>query len=236
MAILSLLLGIIGAAIVAGLMILADKIGFYLIIVVPIIGGAIIGFFVALPYLGRKKAVVQSGINPTNPGMGLADPVVVRDNRPGRLTLIIVALLSTLVAIAIYWIGSYVVAIYDVYQEDLTAFTQEALADGSASSEAEASALLDEFLVEEVGSPGFIGYLQWFYEDVPFQTYLEIMAEEGISINRTGSSSSGFTLQGTMAYVYWGAEILLMAFLAITTALGRARDLPEPEAPATAAA
>lgn len=56
MAVLSLILGIIVGALVGGAMVMLDKIGFYLIVVVPIFGGMLIGLALALPYLGRSKA------------------------------------------------------------------------------------------------------------------------------------------------------------------------------------
>ena len=87
MVILSLILGLLAGGLVGGAMVLLDKIDFYLIVVVPVFGGAIIGFAIALPYLGRKARAVSSGL-----GTGLSASVIA-DNRPSRLPLIIVALL-----------------------------------------------------------------------------------------------------------------------------------------------
>ncbi|MBV6437638.1 MAG: hypothetical protein AELANPGJ_02927 [Anaerolineae bacterium] len=45
---------------------------------------------------------------------------------------------------------------------------------------------------------------------------LALLAEEGLSITRTGSSSSssGLLLQGGIAYAYWIGEIVLMVIVA----------------------
>ena len=69
---------------------------------------------------------------------------------------------------------------------------------------------LNALMEDEVGSSGFIGYLQ-------------IVAEEGFSITRSfsssSSSSSGIELQGTAVWVYWGVELIVIMF--ITAALAR---------------
>jgi hypothetical protein len=210
MIVLSLILGIIAGGLVGGAMVLLDKIGFYLIVVVPVFGGAIIGFAIALPYLGRKARAVSSGL-----GTGLSSAVIV-DDRPSRLPLIIVALLGTLVAMAVYWGGSYF-----VYQEDFVTLAQE---QGAGFTREEALGFLDTILVEEYGSGGFVGFVQ-------------DLAAAGISINRATSSSDsgGINLAGGLAYAFWVIEALVMWGVASSTALGRARGTATPETAAAAA-
>lgn len=210
MIVLSLILGLIAGGLVGGAMVLLDKIGFYLIVVVPVFGGAIIGFAIALPYLGRKARAVSSGL-----GTGLSSSVIV-DDRPSRLPLIIVALLGTLVAMAVYWGGSYF-----VYQEDFVTLAQE---QGAGFTREEALGFLDTILVEEYGSGGFVGFVQ-------------DLAAAGISINRATSSSDsgGINLAGGLAYAFWVIEALVMWGLASSTALGRARAVATPETAASAA-
>lgn len=203
MFVLSLILGLLAGGLVGGAMVLLDKVGFYLIVLVPLIGGAIIGTAIALPYLGRKARTVSSGL-----GTGLSGNVIV-DDRPSRLPLIIVALLGTLVAVSVYWVGSYF-----VYQEDFVTFVAEE--DPSFTRE-ETLELLELYLVEEYGTGGFVGFVQ-------------DLAASGISINRaTGSSSGGINLAGGLAYAFWVIEALVMWGLASSSALGRARAVEEPE-------
>ena len=204
MIVLSLILAIIAGGLVGGAMVLLDKIGFYLIVVVPVFGGAIIGTALALPYLGRKARAASSSL-----GSGLSSSVIV-DNRPSRIPLIIVALLGTLVAISIYWVGSYF-----VYQEEFVTFAAE---QDSSFTREESLELLDSFLVEEYGTGGFVGFVQ-------------DLAAAGISINRATSSSDsgGINLAGGLAYAFWVIEALVMWGLACSTALSRARGTAAPE-------
>jgi hypothetical protein len=210
MIVLSLILGLLAGGLVGGAMVLLDKIGFYLIVVVPVFGGAIIGFAIALPYLGRKARAVSSGL-----GTGLSSSVIV-DDRPSRLPLIVIALLGTLIATSVYWVGSYF-----VYQEEFVTFVAEE--DPSFTRE-ETLELLDMYLVDEYGTGGFVGFVQ-------------DLAASGISINRATSSSDsgGINLAGGLAYAFWVIEALVMWALAANTALGRARAVEEPETAEAAA-
>jgi hypothetical protein len=207
--ILSLILTLIAAAVVGAAMVLLDKIGFYLIIVVPVFGGFIIGFAAALPYLGRKARAVSSGL-----GTGLSSSVVL-DDRPSRLPFIIFTLLGVLIAQAVYWGGSYI-----MFQDEVVALIVEQ--EPSATRE-EVLSYLDTINMEEFGTTGFPAYVQ-------------TLAEEGISINRATSSSDtgGINLQGGLAYAFWVIEALVMWGIAISTAFGRARAVEEPQAAAAA--
>lgn len=210
MIVLSLILGLLAGGLVGGAMVLLDKVGFYLILVVPVFGGTIIGFALALPYLNRKTRAVSSGL-----GTGLSSSVIA-DDRPSRLPLIFVALLGTLVAMAVYWVGSYF-----VYQEEFVTFAAE---QDSSFTREEALTLLDMYLVEEYGTGGFFGFVQ-------------DLAASGISINRATSSSDsgGLNLAGGLAYAFWVIEALVMWGFAASTALRRARAVAEPETAETAA-
>ena len=193
MVILSLILGLLAGGLVGGAMVLLDKVGFYLILVVPVFGGTIIGFALALPYLGRKARAVSSGL-----GTGLSSNVIV-DDRPSRLPLIFIALLGTLVAVAVYWVGSYF-----VYQEEFVTFAAE---QDSSFTREEALEVIDLYLVEEYGTGGFVGFVQ-------------DLAASGISINRATSSSDsgGLNLSGGLAYAFWVIEALVMWGVASSTA------------------
>jgi hypothetical protein len=210
MIVLSLILGIIASALVGGAMVLLTKVGFYLILLVPLIGGAIIGTAIALPYLGRKARAVSSGL-----GTGLSSSVIV-DDRPSRIPLIIVALLGTLIAIGIKWGGSYL-----LYQEEVVSILLEQ--EPSATRE-EALAFLDEIDQEEYGTTGFVAYVQ-------------TAAEIGVSISRATSTSDsgGLNLAGGLAYAYWVVEALVMWGFAVSTAFSRARAVATPETAAAAA-
>lgn len=213
MLLVSLILALVGGALAGGAMLLADQVGFYLIIAFPIFAGMIIGFMYALPFHGRNTtpAVASTSLA----GAGLASPVV-QDSRPGVFPLFIIGLLGTLACVGVYWVGSYMVE-----QNNIVALIQE---EDPSVADAEAREWIQLYYEDEYGTAGFPGYLQ----DV---------AAAGISITRTGSSSGGFTLDGTAAYIYWGVEILLILFCAVTNGISRARALPEePKAEEAAAA
>ena len=211
MIVLSLILGLLAGGLVGGAMVLLDKVGFYLILVVPVFGGTIIGFALALPYLNRKTRAVSSGL-----GTGLSSSVIA-DDRPSRIPLIFIALLGTLVAMAVYWVGSYF-----VYQEEFVTFAAETGFLIHAGKEA--LTLLDMYLVEEYGTGGFFGFVQ----------------DSGASVSRStaptsSSDSGGLNPCSGLAYAVWVIEALVMWGFAASTALRRARAVAEPETAETAA-
>jgi hypothetical protein len=69
----------------------------------------------------------------------------------------------------------------------------------------------DYFLQEQTGSKGFVGYVKF-------------RAQEGITISRaTRSSDNGITLKDSVAYGYWGIEILALIYFGWTAPYRRAK-------------
>jgi hypothetical protein len=223
--IVSLIVTIILAVLVGAAMALLDTLGFYLIIAFPAIGGAIIGFGAALPHLSRKLGRSVS----SDLGTSLSSSVIV-DDRPSRSSLLIVVLVGVLIAQAVYWAGIYVGVLfeeYPLYQTDFLNFINEEV---PGISEEEALQQIAEFETEETGMTGFPAFLKLSLDDetTNFSAFVTTYAEHGVTITR-GSSSTGILLQGAMAYGLWIIEALIMLGVAVSTAFGRARAIPEPE-------
>lgn len=187
--ILSLILSVLVGAAMGGLLFGADMIGFYLILLMPLAVGGLVGLATTFPAVPARI--------PTFP-------------------LLIVALIGCAVAVVVYWGATYF-----QYREEFVKVVQENI----AVERDEALALLPEFEQEAYGTTGF-------------PAMLALLAEEGLSITRTGSSSSssGLLLQGGVAYAYWIGEIVLMLIVAwaavfrrYTTNYGK-KFKPEPQA------
>lgn len=179
MIILSLIAAIIVGGIAGFLMALAEQNGFYLIILVPLIAGALVGFATFLP-------VIRQQDTPSAP-------------------LIVAAIIGGLVAVGVYWYGLYTLQINDAvasFQEEDSSVTREEVVE-----------FIDEYLESEYGQTGVIGFVMDY-------------AESGFSINRTlgSSSSGGIDIQGTVAYIFFGVEALLLIGAAVGTVVRRKND------------
>ncbi len=126
--------------------------------------------------------------------VGLATTFPALPARIPTFPLLIVALIGCAVAVVVYWGATYF-----QYREEFVKVVQENV----DITRDEALALLPEFEQETYGTSGF-------------PAMLALLAEEGLSITRTGSSSSssGLLLQGGVAYAYWIGEIALMLIVA----------------------
>lgn len=70
--------------------------------------------------------------------------------------------------------------------------------------------IIDVFLQEETGSTGVLGYLK-------------LSAQEGIGINRAGSSQAGISITGVGVWIYWAVELALIEYLMIVAAVAAAQ-------------
>lgn len=115
----------------------------------------------------------------------------------------VVTLFGLLMGVSIY--GSYFFFSYLGFREEI--YTQ--VVGDYQVERAIVDQFIDETLEQEYGQPGFLGFLA-------------ASAEEGVQVGRVGSSSSSqINLQGTMAWIYWGIELLLVMGGAVL--LGRAQ-------------
>ncbi|MCK6576822.1 MAG: hypothetical protein L6Q98_01825 [Anaerolineae bacterium] len=170
---LSLIAGLL-IAVLAGLgMVGLDRLGFYLIIVVPLFAGALVGMAVAIPAIRRRASIPPQ---------------------------IVVAILCGAVTLGVYWYGSYM-----TYVEDWVGQVQRATP--SATRE-EATAFLNEVLVQEYGASGFQGFLADY-------------AAAGLTISRALSSTSGIELKDGLAYAFWAVEGLVLIGMAVAMVLRR---------------
>lgn len=182
----SLILTLAAAVVVGAVMALADKLGYSLVLVMPLVGGAIIGGAAALP-AGRRTS---------------------------RTVLVIIGLLGALLAQGVYWGGQYL-----NYRETVVS---EIIAEYPDTTREEIFAVMDEMETELYGTTGFVAFVQ-------------IYAEEGMAITRLGSTtSSGITLQGTVLYIFWVVEAVLMVGMAMVRAAQRKNQPAQDAAPAMA--
>lgn len=175
MGLLSLIAAIIVGAVAGGLMLGADRLGFYLVLLMPLLAGALVGFATYMPVVRTQARTAP---------------------------LIVVALIGCLVALTVYWGGSYI-----TYLDDTVAFIQE---DSPKTTREEALELIDTYHQSEYNTTGFMGYLSDY-------------AASGLSITRSfgSSSGSGIELQGTTAYGFFALEALLLIGAAVVTVARR---------------
>lgn len=165
---------IIGSLLIGGLAFAVSNL-IYLIILFPLVMGALGGGLLALVV---KSSKIRSPI--------------------------IAALFGLLMGVAI--IGT--VHFLDYYITDRNEFRETVY--GSSAQDVPQEQVdrdMDEFLLEETGSTGFIG-------DLKFN------ASFGMTITR---SSSEITLDETATWVYWGVELLMVALICAGLAFGAAR-------------
>jgi len=177
-----LILAILGGTVIGGILWAIEHFtNFYLVVLFPLVAGAILGGILSFAVRSSKiRSPIIAGL------FGLA---------------------AGLIAYGVYHFAGYYVTFRGDVREVFEENGQKAVTD----------ALIDEFtdeiLLDEVGTAGFMGYMN-------------LMAREGITINRTvSSSSSGINLQGTGAWVYWGIEVAAVALIAAFMA-GRAAGEP----------
>lgn len=167
---------------------LLDTIGFYLVLLMPMLAGIIVGFFTCLP--------------------------TARRGAPG-FPLVIVALLTSLVMMGAYWYFQY-----DNYLNTIVAAIQE---QQPSVSREKALEVIDQVNQETYNTTGFVAFVMDY-------------AEVGFSVGRPGSSdSSNLKIDGNLAYIFWGGELLIAVVSAVVTVLRRGSNktllrmrLPDP--------
>jgi hypothetical protein len=178
--------------------------GLLLLVLTTIFGGAILGAVVALVahffYLVVLFPILMGLI-----GAFLITTVVQRGAVRSPLLAGLFGLLIGLVIYGTYRYGEY----FDAQRQ----FFEGAREEYSQVTEAEAAQALDQFLLEETGSSGFLGYV--LYD-----------AKQGVTISKVGSSSSssGITFSGAGAWIYWGVELLIIAGIAYAASRAAAAE------------
>jgi hypothetical protein len=179
-------------------------IGLLLLVLTTILGGAVLGVVVAL--VGHYIYLVL--LFPAIMGMvggALIAAVVQRGDVHSPLLAGLFGILISLVAYGTYRYGEY----YDAQRQFLEGLKERY----GQVTEAGAAHALDQYLLDETGSTGFIGFV---LND----------AKQGVTISKTGSSSSGsdMTFSGTGAWVYWGVELLIIVGIAALIARSAAAE------------
>jgi hypothetical protein len=169
-----ILAAIIGSLVVGGLVFAVSHL-IYLIVLFPIlmgaIGGAILAFAVKS---GKVRSPIIAGLIGLIMGVGI---------------------------VGVYRFAEY----YIDFRNEIMVIVREDAGEGVPQEEVDQ--FIDESLLEEVGSPGFIGYLKY-------------AATLGTTITR---SSSEITLDENATWAYWGLELLIVALFCAGMAFNAAR-------------
>lgn len=208
----ALIVAIIVGVIAGGLLFTAEAvIGFSLIIAFPAIAGFIIGYAVKL----------------------------VAGQSLGGGARVLAALVGGLVALLVYWGGSYVYyqsTFVDFVRADIEGVTyDESFNADSFLTTLKATVGMPVDENEEYSTEELITALRETEEEAYGTTGVPAMftlyAENGISISRSGSSANGLNLTGVLAYGLWVIEALILLGVAIGTSL-RDEEETEEETPA----
>ena len=122
--------------------------------------------------------------------------------RMPKLTLVLFAIIGVLVMTGTFWSAQYT-----VYQNNTIDYIQSQYPDVTRE---DIIAGLEEAQMEYYGTTGFMAFLT-------------DAAETGFTVQRRSSSTA--TVAGTTAYLYWGVEILVALFVAISTVLKRKKPV-----------
>ena len=171
-------------------------------LILSIAAGALVGF--ALYFLdlqGFYLVILMPILAGTIVGFATALPMLKRN--PPVVPVAIIALLGGLLAMGVYWYLQY-----NAYNEQLVEMIGNA---NPRASDEDIAEMLAEYQQDEYDSTGFPAFLAEY-------------AEVGFTIGRVTSSDSGsIEIKDTLAYIYWGVEILIATIGAIGTAIGRTR-------------
>lgn len=118
-------------------------------------------------------------------------------------------LIGILSGVVIY-AASHFAMYYITFRGDIRDFLVESREDASDET---VDLIANDFLQDEVGDTGFIGYMK-------------LAAAEGFSITRnfSSSSSSGIDLQGDAVYIFWIVEAAIAAFMASTLGASKTKE------------
>jgi hypothetical protein len=125
-----------------------------------------------------------------------------------------IAIIAGLFATAVVY-GSMHIADYLKFRSVLSKEIQnQVIAEyGQEAEKSEVQAFIDYILVEETGTPGFVGYIL-------------LSAKEGVSISSVGPGSMGDdgVNLGAFTWVYWLIEIVIIAWISIAAAYGKTKE------------
>lgn len=172
-----------------------------LMLIVAVVVGAIVGGILwAVEHFTRFYLVVAFPIFAGFIAGGALTWVI----RSGKVrSPMLAGLCGVVAALVIYGVYHYA-SYYVSYTEDWREFLIEQ--GYTPADDNELRQIIAEWQLEQYGSTGFL-------------PYMNEAAEIGFSISRaTSSSSGGIEIQGTIAWIYWGVEILIAAIVAASTA------------------
>jgi hypothetical protein len=203
---IALLLAIIVGAIAGAILFAAENIiGFALIIAFPAIAGLLIGFTV--------RAILG--------------------NSSGSGARILSALAGGLVALVVYWGGTYIYyestfIDYMRSEVDGTAYDETAFNSEGFINTLQATFGLPVEEDEAYPTTEMIGFLREGeaenYGTTGFPAMLAIYAESGIGISRSASSTASINLTGALAYGLWIVEALVLLGVAVGTSLKEEKE------------
>jgi hypothetical protein len=127
--------------------------------------------------------------------------VVATQSVRSRPAVILTAILGACVLMGVFRYADYIV--------DREWTVNSVIAEDATFTRGEVRQLMDEFIVEEVGLGGFLGYTHW-------------IAVEGLGQDEDEYGSTQFTESAFGTYGYWGLEVAIVAVLAIMIGAARA--------------
>lgn len=172
-----------------------DSLGFYFVVMMPLLAGAVVGGTAGL--VGGRSAVVG---------------------------LILVAVVGALLAMGVYWGAQYIayrITLTEAYLNPNSSATQQ-----EAAARIELPDLVRYALgplnADQQEAAARIELLeQRTYGVTGPRAFLAALAEQGLSISRSTSSSGGIELKDNLAYGYWILELVIAVGFAAFSAVNR---------------
>lgn len=181
-------------------------IGLILAIIIVLIAGTVLG---VIAYL-ISKTIYLVPVSPLALAFlsGLFATLAVHWGKiRNSIIAILIGLLIGTVSYGVYRVAEYAGALVEIAQINAVKDISGLIAQVQGGQRQ-----LDLFLEREVGQGGFLGFT-------------EFLAQEGMTITRTGSSSStgGITLVDESLYIYWAIEAIVILLIAAGMARSSAR-------------
>ncbi len=154
------------------------------------------------------------------------------------LVLFVFGVIAGLLLYGTYRGAEYLGILNDEYQAFRTLVAEEITAEDSNATQEEVDALIDEVLLQETGAAGFDGfrilyddYLEDEVGDRGFIGFIKLDLQDGLTIQRTSSTSFGATsgtggmnLPDWAEAVYWALEIAIVTLGPAVALVNRGKE------------
>lgn len=177
--------------------------------------GAIVAVLVASVAAGVLVGVIE-GVVSRWIALFLVFPLMIGLAAGGAATVMVARfkLRAPAIALVLGFLGGaagYAADHVTSYVQLRIAFADAVRHENAAATDAEVVTAWNAWLTQEVGDPGFRGYL-------------ELAAREGVKLKRTSAADPGLTIKGIGAWILWSLELLCSAIVGGAMAWRRARE------------